>query len=71
MVTFTDDEFKKSIHDETGLRPAWAPEAFPDAHADVKQSIHRILNSPFVPKKDSIRGFVFDVATGELEEVAA
>jgi carbonic anhydrase len=71
MVTFTDDGFKQSILDDTGLRPSWAAEAFPDAHADVKQSIHRILGSPFIPKKDSVRGFVFDVATGALDEVAA
>ena len=70
MVTFTDDGFKQTILDETGIQPPWSAEAFPDAHADVRQSIHRILGSPFVPKKDSIRGFVFDVATGKLEEVA-
>ena len=71
MLTFTDDDFKKSIQDETGLRPAWAAEAFPDEAADVKQSIARITSSPFIPHKDSIRGFVFDVATGKLNEVAA
>lgn len=71
MVTFTDDGFKGSILEETGVRPAWAAEAFPDAHADVKQSIHRILSNPFIPNKDSVRGFVFDVSTGALEEVPA
>jgi carbonic anhydrase len=71
MVTFTDDQFKQSILDETGVRPSWAAEAFPDAREDVRQSIRRIANSPFVPKRDSIRGFVFDVATGLLEEVEA
>jgi len=69
MLTFTDDEFKQTILDETGLRPAWAAEAFPDEAADVAQSIRRITSSPFVPVKDSIRGFVFDVATGRLTEV--
>lgn len=69
MVTFTDDQFKKSIHDETGLRPTWAAEAFPDVDEDVRQSIARIKANPFVPKKDNIRGFVFDVATGKLNEV--
>jgi carbonic anhydrase len=71
MVTFTDDEFKKSIQDDTGIRPPWAAEAFPDAAADVKQSIARVTASPFIPFKDSVRGFVFDVATGKLNEVAA
>jgi carbonic anhydrase len=69
MVTFTDDAFKQSILEDTGLRPAWAAEAFPDAAEDVKQSIRRIKDSPFIPVKDSVRGFVFDVATGKLNEV--
>ncbi|MGD9529706.1 beta-class carbonic anhydrase [Pseudonocardia sp.] len=69
MLTFTDDEFKRSIQDETGIKPEWAAEAFPDPAEDVRQSIARIRANPFVPKKDSIRGFVFDVATGKLDEV--
>ena len=71
MLTFTDDEFKKSIQDETGIKPEWAAEAFPDLDEDVRQSINRIKASPFIPKTDSVRGFVFDVATGKLDEVAA
>ena len=71
MLTFTDDEFKRSIEEDTGLRPPWAAEAFSDPEADVRQSIGRIRNSPFVPKKESVRGFVFDVATGRLTEVTA
>ncbi|MFT7838408.1 carbonic anhydrase [Saccharothrix sp. BKS2] len=70
MLTFTDDGFKRSIQDEVGVKPAWAAEAFADLDEDVRQSVARIRNSPFVPVKDSIRGFVFDVATGELNEVA-
>jgi carbonic anhydrase len=69
MVTFTDDQFKKAIQDETGIKPEWAVEAFPDVDEDVRQSIARIKASPFVPNKDNIRGFVFDVATGKLNEV--
>ena len=69
MLTFTDDEFKKSIQDDTGIKPEWAAEAFPDLDDDVRQSIARIKANPFVPHKDSIRGFVFDVATGKLNEV--
>jgi carbonic anhydrase len=71
MLTFTDDGFKESILAETGLRPAWAAEAFSDLEADVRQSIARIQASPFIPHKDSVRGFVFDVATGRLNEVTA
>ena len=69
MLTFTDDAFKDAILAETGLRPAWAAEAFPDLEADVVQSLARIQASPFIPHKDSVRGFVFDVATGRLTEV--
>jgi carbonic anhydrase len=69
MLTFTDDGFKKSVQDDTGIKPPWAAEAFDDLDTDVRQSIDRIKASPFVPKKDSIRGFVFDVATGRLDEV--
>ena len=69
MLTFTDDQFKKSIQDETGIRPEWAAEAFPDLDEDVRQSIARIKASPFIPKKVNIRGFVFDIATGKLNEV--
>jgi hypothetical protein len=71
MLTFTDDGFKASIHEELGVKPAWAAEAFSDLDTDVKQSINRIKQSPFIPHKDSVRGFVFDVATGRLREVVA
>jgi carbonic anhydrase len=69
MLTFTDDAFKRSIQDETGIKPAWSAEAFPDLDEDVRQSIARIKASPFIPHRDAIRGFVFDVATGKLNEV--
>lgn len=69
MLTFTDDAFKESILAATGLRPSWAAEAFPDVDDDVRQSIARIQASPYIPHKGSVRGFVFDVATGRLHEV--
>ena len=69
MLTFTDDDFKAAVHADTGVKPHWSPESFSDLETDVRQSIARITSSPFVPKKDSIRGFVFDVATGKLTEV--
>jgi len=65
----TEDEFKGAIEAETGIRPPWAVEAFTDAAGDVRQSIGRIKASPFIPHKDAVRGFVFDVATGKLGEV--
>jgi carbonic anhydrase len=70
MLTFTDDEFKAAIEKDTGIRPTWAAEAFPDLDADVRQSIARIKASPFVPNKNSIRGFVYEVETGRLREVS-
>jgi carbonic anhydrase len=69
MLTFTDDAFKRAVQDETGIKPEWAAEAFTDLDEDVRQSIARIKASPFIPHKDAIRGFVFDVATGKLNEV--
>jgi carbonic anhydrase len=69
MLTFTDDEFKNSIQEETGIKPEWAAESFPDIDEDVRQSIARIQASPFIPKKDSVRGFVYDVEHGTLQEV--
>lgn len=71
MLTFTDDDFKKGIQDEIGVKPNWAAEAFPDVDSDVRQSLARIENSPFVTKHESARGFVFDVATGKLNEVVS
>ena len=70
MLTFTDDEFKRSIEEDTGIRPEWAAEAFGDLDADVRQSIARINASPFIPRKDSVRGFVYEVETGRLREVS-
>ena len=69
MLSFRDDEFKASIEQDTGIRPPWAPEAFSDLDGDVRQSIARIAASPFVPRKDSVRGFVYEVETGRLREV--
>ena len=70
MLTFTDDEFRGQIEQETGVRPAWAAEAFPELDADVRQSIARIQASPFIPDKDSVRGFVYEVESGRLREVS-
>ena len=69
MLTFTDAEVKAQIEADTGLRPNFALEAFSDLDDDVRQSIARIKASPFVPKTDSVRGFVYEVETGRLREV--
>jgi carbonic anhydrase len=69
MLTFSDDQVKADIEADTGVRPHFALESFPDLERDIRQSIARIKASPFVPHKDSVRGFVYDVRSGALEEV--
>ncbi len=69
MLTFTDDAFKQSIQEETGIKPEWAAESFSDLDVDVRQSIARIKASPFIPRKESVRGFVYEVESGRLREV--
>ena len=69
MLTFSDDELRRHIQDETGVKPGWAAEAFDDLEEDVRQSIARIESSPFIPRKDKIRGFVYEVETGRVREV--
>jgi carbonic anhydrase len=69
MLTFTDDEFKRAVQDDVGIKPEWAAESFPDLDEDVRQSIARIEASPFIPHKN-VRGFVYDVHSGELSEVS-
>jgi carbonic anhydrase len=69
MQTFTDDEFKKAVQEDTGVKPSWAVETFDDLEGDVRQSVARIKASPFIPRKESLRGFVYEVETGKLREV--
>jgi len=70
MLTFNDDEFRRQIQEDTGIKPPWSAESFSDLEGDVRQSIERIKASPFIPNKDAIRGFVYEVETGRLREVA-
>jgi carbonic anhydrase len=69
MLTFSDDDFRRQLLEETGVEPAWDAETFSDLAVDVRESIARIRDSPFIPEKGSIRGFVYDVHTGRLDEV--
>ena len=69
MLTFSDDELKAQIHEEVGLKPHFSMESFSDLEEDVRQSMARIKASPFVPHKESVRGFVYEVETGRLREV--
>ena len=70
MLTFKDDDFRHEIEEETGVRPEWAAEAFEDLDRDVRQNIARVEASPFIPHKESVRGFVYDVTNGHLREVS-
>ena len=69
MLTFSDDDFRNDLQKEIGIKPEWAAEAFQDLEEDVRQSIARIKASPFIPRKDQVRGFVYDVHDGHLREV--
>jgi carbonic anhydrase len=71
MLTFSDDEFRRSVQADTGIKPEWAAESFSDLDEDVLQSIARIKASPFIPRKDAVRGFVYDVRSGRLREVTS
>ena len=70
MLTFSDDDVRRQIQDEVGIRPPFALEAFADLEEDVWQSIARIKHSPFIPHTELVRGFIYDVETGRLREVA-
>ena len=70
MLTFSDQEFAERLESETGSRPGWNAQAFEDLDVDVRDSIARIKGSPFVPRTDSVRGFIYEVETGRLREVS-
>jgi carbonic anhydrase len=70
MLTFTDEDLKQQIQEEAGIKPHFAMESFSDLEEDVRQSIRRIQASPFIPYTDSVRGFIYEVETGRLREVA-
>jgi len=69
MLTFSDDELKAQIHEDVGLKPHFSMESFSDLEEDVRQSVARIQASPFIPHKESVRGFIYEVETGRLREV--
>jgi carbonic anhydrase len=70
MLTFSDDDFRSAVEKDTGIRPEWAAETFSDLDTGVRRSIARIKASPFIPRTDSVRGFVYEVETGRLREVS-
>ena len=70
MLTFSDDELKQQIQEDVGIKPHFPMESFSDLEQDVRQSIARIRHSPFIPQKESVRGFVYEVETGRLREVS-
>jgi len=70
MLTFNDDEFRRQIEDDTGIRPSWAAESFADVDEEMRQNIARVKATPFIPHKESVRGFIYEVETGRLREIA-
>ncbi|MGH2987578.1 MAG: beta-class carbonic anhydrase [Solirubrobacterales bacterium] len=70
MLTFTDDELAERLEGETGQRPEWRALAFSDLEQDVREGIERIRSSPFIPRTDRVRGFIYAVETGRLREVS-
>ncbi len=70
MLTFTDEEVSDQIEADTGVRPPFPLESFPDLDGNVRDSIEKITTNPFIPNKDSVRGFVYEVETGRLREVS-
>jgi carbonic anhydrase len=70
MLTFTDEQLAQKLEDETGQRPEWRAHAFSDLEGDVRAGIEKIRQSPFIPRTDNVRGFVYDVHEGTLNEVA-
>jgi carbonic anhydrase len=71
MLTFTDDAVKAQVQADSGVRPAFALEAFSDLEDEARQSLARIHASPFILRKESVRGFVYEVETGRLREVSS
>jgi carbonic anhydrase len=71
MLGLRDEDFLRSLEEETGARPDWEPGGFADLEQDVRESIRRIAASPFIPHKDQVRGFVYEVESGGLREVGA
>lgn len=69
LENLDDDELAAAIESETGSRPPWRAGGFTDAASDVRLSAERIRASDYVPHRDLVRGFVFDVETGRLGEV--
>jgi carbonic anhydrase len=69
MLTFRDDDVKAQVEADTGVRPSFALEAFPDLEADLRQSLARLRASPFLSHLDQVRAFAYDVETGQLREV--
>ncbi|MFM9127653.1 MAG: beta-class carbonic anhydrase [Solirubrobacterales bacterium] len=71
MLTFTDEQFEEQLEEDTGQKPGWVAESFTDLEADVRKAIGRIKDSPFIPHKDKVRGFIYQVESGTLVEVDA
>ena len=70
MLKFTDEEFKRRLEEDFGHRPEWEPGAFENLDRNLRDTIERIKESPFLPSKESIRGYIYEVETGILREIS-
>jgi carbonic anhydrase len=70
MMTFTDDDFARQLKDETGESPTWRAHTFTDLEQDVRDGVRRVQESPFIPRRDNVRGFVYEVESGRVREVS-
>jgi len=69
MLTFTDEEFSTQLEEATGEAPEWEARSFTNLDDDVRDSVQKIEQSPFIPNTDNVRGFIYEVETGRLREV--
>jgi carbonic anhydrase len=70
MDGFDDEAFRAELAAESGQTPTWSVEGFTDLYADTRRSVEAVRNCAWLPYRDSVRGFVFDVATARIEEVS-
>ena len=69
MDNFDDDAFRAELEADSGVAPAWRVPGFTDLHEDVRRSVQQVRESAWIPHRDNVRGFVFDVASAKLTEV--
>ena len=69
MQTLSDEDFAAALEQASGRRPAWRAGAFSDLEEDVRDSLRRVRECPFLACTESVRGFVYEIETGVVREV--